>query len=96
VIAAHGMGGDGNTADTQNVNTVSPLIEVAAPKTTGNWVGHVSAYENVPTAGAGTYAFTGGSTTGVATIAAEFLAVPEPSALALLGLGGLALLRRRR
>jgi hypothetical protein len=96
VIASFGMGGDGNTADVNNVTVDSPLTFASAQENGSTWDGHVTGYAQVPTAGTGTYSFSGGNISGSHVIAAEFEAVPEPSALALLGLGGLAFLRRRR
>ena len=95
VIASYGMGGNGNTADPQNVDPDAPLIEATTQKNR-NWDGHVTAYADVPVAGPGTYSFTGGHQDGAHVIAAEFLAVPEPATLALMGLGGLLMARRRR
>lgn len=47
--------------------------------------------------GSDTYSFSGAAATDlVATVAVEFLAVPEPTTMGLLVLGGLGLLRRRR
>ncbi|MFT5883191.1 MAG: hypothetical protein ACI9FG_001704 [Crocinitomicaceae bacterium] len=56
-----------------------------------------SGYATITTAGAGTYSFTG-STSRPVTVAAAFApaAIPEPTTTALLGLGGLALILRRR
>jgi hypothetical protein len=85
VIASHGMGQDGNTANVTSVNTISPLIEIAgsALENGNNWVGHVTGYAASQGPGSTTYSFTGGSTTGVNTIAAEFpgaLVVTDPFA----------------
>jgi hypothetical protein len=78
VIASHGMGGDGNTANTAAVNTVAPLIESSALSSTTNlWDGQVTGYVLLPTSGTATHAFTGGNTVGSHTIAAEFLAAAE-------------------
>jgi hypothetical protein len=78
VIASHGMGGDGNTANVAAVDAVLPLIETSATaQASGSpspWDGHVTAYALVPAAGTATYAFTGGNLVGSHTIAAEFLA----------------------
>jgi hypothetical protein len=97
VIASLGMGGNGNTADTQNVNTVNPTVFIeATAQRESTWDGHVTAYQINTDAGTNSYAFTGGSVIGSHIVAVEFLAVPEPSAALLGGLGLLALLRRRR
>ena len=74
VIASHGMGGDGNTADVGNVNALLPLIERSATGQASLWDGHVTASALVPTVGTASYSFTGGSLIGSHTIAAEFLA----------------------
>ena len=76
VIASHGMGGDGNTANVSLVNATLPLIERSAQQNGGGslWDGHVTATALVPVPATATYAFTGGNTTGSHTIAAEFLA----------------------
>lgn len=74
VIASHGMGQDGNTANVTSVNTISPLIEIAgsALENGNNWVGHVTGYAATQGPGLVTYSFTGGNTNGTNTIAAEF------------------------
>jgi uncharacterized repeat protein (TIGR02543 family) len=76
VIASHGMGGDGNTANVSLVNATLPLIERSAQQNGGGslWDGHVTATALVPVPATATYAFNGGNTTGSHTIAAEFLA----------------------
>ena len=76
VIASHGMGGDGNTANVTAVNALLPLIEKSAQNNGAGslWDGHVTASALVPAAGTATYAFTGGNLVGSHTIAAEFLA----------------------
>ena len=80
VIASHGMGGDGNTANVGAVDAVSPLVQASATaQASGSpspWDGHVTATTDgtaIP-AGTATYAFTGGNLVGSHTIAAEFLA----------------------
>lgn len=72
VIASHGMGQDGNTANVTTVNTTSPLVKMSAIKRGNNWVGHVTGYAASQGPGLTTYGFTGGSTAGVNTIAVEF------------------------
>ena len=74
VIASHGMGGDGNTANVSLVNATLPLIERSAQHNGNLWDGHVTATALVPVPATATYAFNGGNTTGSHTIAAEFLA----------------------
>lgn len=74
VIASHGMGGDGNTANVTAVNAILPLIERSATAQTSLWDGHVTGTALVPSPGTATYAFTGGNVTGSHTIAAEFVA----------------------
>jgi hypothetical protein len=96
VLAVHGMGGNGNTADVINVNADAPATEISALEIGNNWAGHVTSITNGVGAGAATYSFTGGNAGGVNTIAAEFQAIPEPATIGLLGLGGLSLLRRRK
>lgn len=80
VIASHGMGGDGNTADPQNVNTVDPLVEDVAQQSkapsAGTWDGHVVGHMPVESAGVVAPTFTGGYTIGSHTIAAEFGGLP--------------------
>jgi hypothetical protein len=79
VIASFGMGGAGNTADTQNVSVDPPLTFVSAQKNGNNWDGHVTGYAKVPNMGTGTYSFTGGNVAGAYVIAAEFLAAEAPA-----------------
>ncbi len=81
VIASHGMGGDGNTADTQNVNTAPPLVETSALKEGSSWSGHVTGYMPVLSQGVVIPTFTGGNTVGCNTIAAEFPGIPSPGLL---------------
>ena len=99
VFSAIGLGGDGNTGNTNSVDPDAPAVEVAAVKDPSNWQGHVVATAEVTTPGSTTYGFTGGTATGAVVSAAEFLAadpIPEPSGALLLGLGALGALGFRR
>jgi hypothetical protein len=73
ILASHGMGGDGNTADTENVNTTPAPAELSAVKQGSNWDGHVTSRTMVTAPGYYTATFTGGNVIGTHTIAAEFL-----------------------
>jgi hypothetical protein len=79
VLAVHGMGGNGNTANVTVVDADAPAIELSALEIGNNWAGHVTSTTNGVGSGAATYSFTGGSDTGVNTIAAEFQAIPDPA-----------------
>lgn len=96
VIASLGMGGDGNTADVQNVTPDSPLTFVSAQENGALWDGHVVAYADGVSAGTATYSFSGGNNTGTHAIGAEFQVIPEPASLALLTLVGVGFIVRRR
>jgi hypothetical protein len=74
VLASHGMGGDGNSANTASVDTTSPLIETSAVNQGTSWNGHVTGRMSVISPGLLTPTFTGGNLIGTNTIAAEFLA----------------------
>lgn len=95
VIASNGLGGTGNNGNVDGLDANPPLTLLSAVETNGNYAGHLIGGTEVATPGLGTYSFTG-STSGSHVIAAEFLAIPEPGSLALLGIGGLMLLRRRK
>jgi len=103
VITSYGMGGTGNTANWTNVTEDAPLTRISAQNNGGSryWDGHVTSYANGVAAGSATYSLTdtnspgGDGRTGAHLIAAEFV-VPEPGSLALIGLGGLLVARRRR
>lgn len=73
VLASHGMGGDSNSADTQNVNTDPLEAELSAVKQGSSWDGHVTSATSAASPGYITATFTGGNTVGSHTIAAEFL-----------------------
>lgn len=73
VVSALGMGGGGNNADVGNANPDSGT-RIDGIEFGSNWGGHVTAYEEVSTAGTGTYAFTDSSPTDdVSVVAVEFL-----------------------
>jgi hypothetical protein len=79
VIASHGMGGDGNSANVTAVDTVAPLIETSAQENGSIWDGHVTGYMIVPSATTATPTFTGGNIVGTHTIAAEFPGLRRPT-----------------
>jgi hypothetical protein len=76
VIASHGMGGDGNTANVASVSAVLPLIKKSSTAQASSWDGHVTASALIPAPGTATYSFSGGNLVGTHTIIAEFLAAP--------------------
>jgi hypothetical protein len=76
VIASHGMGGDGNTANVASVSAVLPLIKRSSTAQTSAWDGHVTASALIPSPGTANYSFSGGNLVGSHTIIAEFLAAP--------------------
>ena len=97
VFFAQGLGGAGNNGNTDGMTADSGTL-LTAEKDPSNWTGQAVASETIAAAGTNTFAFSGGNVTGGMVVATEFLeaAVPEPSTTALLGLGGLALILRRR
>ncbi len=72
VLASLGMGGDGNTANTASVNTTPAPAELTAVNQGSTWNGHVTSRTSVAAPGFISSTFTGGSTIGTHTIAAEF------------------------
>ena len=101
VIASIGVGGNGNTGQISGITADSPLT-LGEKAGDGRYAGIATGTYINPTASSGTYGFSGynsGGLGGADTLAVEFLdaaAVPEPSSIALLGLGALGLLIRRR
>lgn len=73
VLAAFGVGGDGNTGNTDSIDTDAPLVEVSAVKDPSNWQGHVVGVQAVAAPSANTFSFAGGTETGAVVAAAEFL-----------------------
>ena len=87
----------GDTADF-SVDVNSPLTKLLdsddLPGNDGS-ASYATGYQLISSAGTATPSFTSG-TSRPNMVAAEFTTVPEPSTTALLGLGGLALILRRR
>ena len=79
VIASYGMGGDGNTANTQSVNTTPTTAELTAVKQGSDWNGHVTSQTSVTSPGFVNSVFTGGNTIGTHALAAEFPGALVPS-----------------
>jgi hypothetical protein len=78
VIAAHALGGDGNTGSTSGITANSPATLLGARVAGTNWTGLVVSGTSGVGAGTATYGFTGGATGGNVTIAAEFLSAAPP------------------
>jgi len=101
VLAAFNIGGSGNSAGLSGISGDSPFDTQHGGQENGsNWDGHYLASHNGTSAATTAYGFTGGNSAGAFVSAIEILevgaAIPEPSSAALLGLGGLALILRRR
>jgi hypothetical protein len=100
VLGAFNIGGGGNSAALAGITGDAPFDTQHGGQENGsNWDGHYLASHNGTTAGTIAYSFTGGNATGAFVSAIEILdaaPIPEPSSTALLGLGGLALIFRRR
>lgn len=94
VIASYGTGGNGNTGSISGVDWNGD-VQVSA-QVQSSWNGQVTGYTNNVADDSASYSFTDSDAQGGHVILAEFLVVPEPSTTALLGLGGLALIFRRR
>ncbi len=73
IIAAFGVGGDGNTGNTNSIDTDPPLTEISAVKDPSNWQGHVVGIQTVASPGETISSFTGGIDTGGLVAAVEFL-----------------------
>ncbi|MFT6794476.1 MAG: hypothetical protein ACJAR1_002486 [Rubritalea sp.] len=98
VFFSQGLGGAGNNGNTAGMTADSGTL-LTAQKDASNWTGQLVANQTIAAAGTNTFAFTGGNVAGGMVVATEFLeatVIPEPSTTALLGLGGLALILRRR
>ena len=98
VLAAFNLGGSGNSASMNGVSPDAPNLSTTyTTMVNSSWDGHMTAGGSVVAAGTNSFSFTGGNATGGFVTGIEILdAVPEPSTTALLGLGGLALILRRR
>ena len=96
VIAGLALGGDGNTGNINSVVGSGDLALDGAADDPSNWYGHAAGSDVVDTTGSNTYGFSGAGGAANIIIWAELQAIPEPSTTALLGLGGLALIFRRR
>jgi len=93
VITSLGSGGNGNTQ--QSGATPTGTMTNINGSNFSSWGGHSTSYG---AGGQGIYGYNGNAD-GADVIAVEFTelaAIPEPSSAALLGLGGLALIMRRR
>ena len=84
VFVAMGVGGDGNTGNTNAIDPDAPMIEVSAVKDPSNWQGHVVGTQVIDPPGPNSFSFTGGVETGAVVAAVEFL-----SADGAVGVGGL-------
>ncbi|MCH1498407.1 MAG: hypothetical protein L7U83_04975 [Akkermansiaceae bacterium] len=81
IFAAFGVGGDGNTGNTNSIEVDAPLIEIAAIKDPNNWQGHVIGAQTVANPGVTTSSFTGGTESGAVVAAVEFLSASGTAGL---------------
>lgn len=95
VLAAVENSGTNNNAGTPTV--VSPLTLGHNGSWGSQWGSVASGYQAVPTSGTSlTPTFNTNAGYNIQVVAAEFLVIPEPATLGMLGVAGLALIVRRR